>query len=105
MTCTVPCCSQPKRDSSKRGSMSAEVTNTRQADLNPISVWHQMLAVLMMRGQMQAKQRKTNCCYVVFIIVIVLVTYLLEPSVSHSVRRHRRRVLCLAAATMRGCEG
>ena len=58
---------------------------TRKPKLQPISIARQTLAVLMMRSQLQLKQRKSNCILLFFLVAIVVVTYLLEPGVPKSV--------------------
>jgi len=57
----------------------------RKPKLQPISLAGQTLAVLMMRSQLQLKQRKSNCILLFFLVVIVVVTFLLEPGVPNSV--------------------
>lgn len=50
--------------------------------LEPVSFWRQFFAVLTLRARLQSKQRAANICNLLFVIVAVVLTVLLQPASS-----------------------
>lgn len=52
----------------------------KNQEVEPVSLMTQLLAVLIMRLQVQAKAKWTNCCYLIILIVGIVVTVVSTPS-------------------------